>query len=1028
MGMFLGTLLLSLIAWGAEDAGQLQVLLFLDDVPQPQRQIIIGQHPYSTSNHGAVNLSLPVGEHQLQINGFGPQAQVLKFVIGKNQTTEILASFYTSTVPTQVLIDGPEGGTFSSASDKNPVDQKQQRITGTISDQKNQRPIGNVRIFIRGEQLNERGNHLGEFSLALPPGEYDVSFIHPKYITRQVKVQVGGQIPLLPLKVQMVPTGIELEELVVLAPHLKGSVAAVIEIRRSNEAVAEVIGAEQIARSADSDAAASLKRVTGLTVMDGKYVYVRGLGERYSSSTFNGSVLPGPEPNRRVIPLDMFPTGIIQNMVIQKSYTPDLPGEFGGGNVAITTKSFPEQLYLKNTISGRYQPGSDQVLSAQGGKWDFFGTDDGGRSLPGIVAQASSGNNKIKEQTDAYPGGFSAAELTTLGQAFPNRLNVSRDSKQLPPGISLEYGNSYGKTHRLGFFLTGMYGNELDHREKTKAKYNYEGQGNYSLDTEYQYLTTEEDYKLGGLLAGGYQWQERMKIHLSSMVFRKTTNKTQEVQGFYSNDNQTIRTTNLQWVERQLLIHQARGEYVFPFLRSLELSWRATHSQAYCDEPDNRSYRYRLRSDQSWELTPGKGSNERLYGTLMEESNSYGIDLVQKIPWWGAVPGKIKVGIQQDVKERSGQIRRYIFAFKGDAAAVPDLFTQSPERVFARENIGPGLFQLQENTQDTDNYLASQSTGARFAMVDLPLGPQVKLVAGIRWEHSIQHVKTYKLFDPDNAPAVAQLEMIDRLPAYNITYEPWRGIIFRGSFSETISRPDFKELSTAPYYDDQLGAMVVGNNQLIGTVIKNYDLRAEWYPSHYESVSFAWFRKDFSHPIEITYAPGTEEKITLENALGARNDGQEIEIRKNLGNLSRGMLSAFTLGANYSRIFSVVQLDPAGRGVQTSSARPLQGQSPWILNFQLEYDREKWGTKATVLFNIYGERSVEVGRNSIPDTKELPAPKLDLVLNQKISKRSSCKFTATNLLNPLAQLRQGAMIVESYQKGRAFAFAWTFTI
>jgi TonB-dependent receptor len=342
----------------------------------------------------------------------------------------------------------------------------------------------------------------------------------------------------------------------------------------------------------------------------------------------------------------------------------------------------------------------------------------------------------------------------------------------------------------------------------------------------------------------------------------------------------------------------------------------------------------------------------------------------------------------------------------------------TPEEIFVPGNINPGDFQFEEITRQTDNYLADQKVVGGYLMTDLPLGLGFRLVGGIRVEHSSQHVKTFELFNPDNEPVVSDLATTDLLPAAAVSWDFSEDMLVRLGAARTLSRPDFRELSPATFNDVTGGRQVYGNPELERAAINNLDLRWEWYLEAGESLSLGVFYKRFEQPIETIVVVSAQHSVTYENAEGADNLGIELEFRKGFGFLDK-MLQDFYLAGNATWVYSSIDLPE--EGIQTSSSRPLQGQSPYVLNFQLGYDNVESGTSVVVLYNVFGKRIAEVGALGAPDVYEQPFHQLDLVIKQDLGGGFSMGFKAKNLVDPGVRFTQGDQTTETFRRGRSFS-------
>ena len=889
-------------------------------------------------------------------------------------------------------------------------------LAGRVVSSETSKPIVGLRIFAQGFNADTVTDQNGRFKLEVPTNIEALTFVHRSFKT----ITLENIDFKRDLDVKMDPSGLKLEEFVVLAPKVRGSVAALIELRRNTNNVAEVIGSEQISKAGDSDVASSLKRVTGLTLVDGKFVYVRGLGERYSSILLNGFNLPSPDPYRRVVPLDMFPTAVLDSMVIQKSYSPDKPAEFGGGSIEIYTKSIPKKFFVKFSMGSNYRPDFTSFRTYQGGSTDWLGLDDGTRSVPSVLENAIGGDRELSEINQFNPSGFTVQELTD----FSKSLNANYQTEEVDPGRPLDLKISSGGQLKLGPGRLGIMGSVLykdDYDQVTQERAGFFSTGTELVQSESRFVEeSERTINLAASLDLGYEWKMfgdlKQKFTFTNMLLRKTTDSVVLDSG-ENQEGEFVVDTTLDFVESQLLTHQFRSETDLKWIKGLS---RVSFSKAQRLNPDQRFYRYedvegRLR------FSTRNDGNQRLYSELQDQTLDYGMDLDIPINLIDDAPINLKFGWGRVEKERTNSARRFTFTERRVNGVAADL-EGGIDQVLGLNARGSDGFLLVESTRNTDNYSASQVIYSQYLMFESNIANRLKVLVGARRENSVQDVETFDLHNKSNLPVRAELETIDILPVYSATYKLNRkgNMQLRASYSETLSRPDFRELSSSTYTDDIDGVEVKGNPDLVTAVIRNSDIRWEYYFGTDEVISFGGFYKFFEKPIEAIIEPGTEEARSFDNAKFARNYGIEFDTRFRLKPLSK-KLKNFVVGINVARILSQIEIDEDSKTVQTSDVRPLQGQSPYVFNMNIEFDRKKWGTTASLLYNVYGSRITEVGTSGRPDIVEDPFYQLDFVFKKTFLKNYAIGFKAKNLLDPLAVSKQGSEITRKYRKGRAFS-------
>jgi outer membrane receptor protein involved in Fe transport len=812
----------------------------------------------------------------------------------------------------------------------------------------------------------------------------------------------------------------EVQETTVQAPKIRTSFASLLESRKQKSVVADVLSQEAMARSGDSDAAASLRRVTGLTLVNGKFVYVRGLGERYSSVLLNGAQVPSPEPSRRVVPLDLFPISVLESISVQKSFSPDKPAEFGGGLIELQTKPIPREFTAQMTVglnADNTQPGLDH----KGGAQDMWGFDDGSRQMPGRISSAfKAGRRLVANNPPGVTDGVSAEALTSMGRALQNNYNVSEESGNAVPNFNFSVGDSTRLgSARLGTSLGLLYSQTSDLGSRKADSYNVGGQGELLKDTSSDIDFAEREIQLGAALDTGLEWRKQT-FKFTSLLLRNTTKRTEERTTVGTADSvEARRTTNLEWAERQLFLNQLAGKHE---LDGAEINWRLNHSTAGRESPDQREYTY-LRQNGVYSLNTDTTGNRRVWSELEDTSKEAALEVNLKFKDQPGDKFHWKNGVVYNQKERVADVYRLHLKNNFAPGTTPDL-TQQPEDIFRAGNIGPDGFQLTNLTESADSFTGEQDIVSLYSSVEWSPSKQLDVLAGYRQEQSTQRVRTFYYFDPNTPTSQGELAMKDVLPALNLTWKPGTQHRVRFGYGETLARPDFRELSSVPYIEEETGYEVVGNSKLEGTIIKNWDVRYEYYFGPTDYISSGLFYKKFQSPVEAVFEPGPNLRKTFTNAESAENRGAEVEGRLGLGRFGRG-LRRWTIQSNVAVVQSQVALDAASSGILTTESRPLQGQSPYVANFQVLYDRPAPQVTAGLIYNVVGKRITEVGTSGRPDVYEQPFHQLDAVFNQRIGKKWGYGFRARNLLDPEALSTQGDKTVRSRKRGRSYALSAT---
>ncbi len=994
--------------------------------------LIIDKATIATTNRdGGIQVALSPGRHEVSLrDGELIVRSTQPIEILADETTEVIFDFDRQRRSLQMDIES--AGATDQPSVSPPGDQPvQSAIRGRVIEEASRDGVPGVRIFVRGLAVEARTVADGSFVIAVPIGVHDLSAVHPEFGTMTKSgIQVTADEP-AEIELEAIPIGVELEAVSVTAPRIVGSTVDILDERQESGTVSELIGAEQMSKSGDSDAAAALKRVTGITIVGGKYVYVRGMGDRYSASLLNRLNLPSPEPERRVVPLDMFPAGILDSMVIQKTYSPEMPGEFGGGVVELRTRGYPKAFLFNVKLGGTINTGTtftDGLVGVDSGALDWLGIDNDHRGIPGAFEQATADTPLEQCNMFVTENCYDLDELYQISRGLPNNWGTHR--QRLIPDFDLN--TTLGTSLRfdelvVGFLTSLLYKNEWDRREKETTDYTVGAGGELEESNRYSFDTTSNEITLGGILAVGIDYGENHSLRLNTVLDRITDNEARQYWGYSTDINNDIQLTRLAWTERVLFSQQVFGRHIFESLRDFQLDYRYAYSRATRDEPDKREIRYDWsEARERWEFNAGRpDGNYRNFISVQDAAHDVGLDLSYPFAQWSGERARVKIGSAVMLKNRELDTRRFRYKSRGALVNDPEFLALSPEEIFAHEHIGEDGFVLQEGTLETDNFLAHQKVIAGYGMIDFPLGLGFRLVGGLRIERSIQQVETFELFNPDQVPVESELKTRDSLPAATLSYELLENMVLRVGYAKTANRPDFREMSPLKIVDVSGEAAVTGNTELKRAKIHNLDLRWEWYPRSGESVSIAGFYKKFLNPIEITVVPSTETVITFENAPGAYNWGLELDVRKGFDFVHRRLADLYVAG-NVTWIYSSVDLPE--EGIHTSKERPLQGQSPYIFNFQIGYDNVDTGTSVAALYNVYGKRIDQVGKQKAPDVYEQPFHLFDVVAKQSLKWGLKIGLKAKNLLDLPIEFTQGGKTISTYRRGRSVGLSveWSY--
>ena len=925
------------------------------------------------------------------------------------------------------------GLVFGEVGADNHETQQAVKITGTVIDNDTETPIAEVSIRVTDTQIRVKTDETGTFSLALPSGTYKIHASAPFYNTFVITdfQVITGAAP-APLQIKLTPQVVKLDAIKLPVRLSQSSERGLLEKRMRSSRIEDSISTEEISRLPASSAGEAIKRVTGVSIVGGRYVFVRGLGERYSNTLLNNVEIPSPEPNRRVVPMDIFPASLLASLQTVKTFSPDQPGGFAGGSVQVFTKDFPEELTMSLSMSSGFntQATGEEGLTYPGGGLDFLGFDDGSRALPNIVRDEAA-DLPIRERGRFTPLGFTPKEIQEFGQSFSNVWSPERRQVPVNQGYKFSLGNSnklFGK--EFGYLGVISYGNSHSYGTQVRNAFRIGLNQTLSPVTSYNVERSGNEVDWGSVLNASLRFSPEHLLSIKTLFTHTAEDETRTWAGFNADRNTDMQSTRLRYVERQLFSGQLAGMHDFnfgePVLEGPEqpdvsMEWRLTYSRASRDEPDTRENIYEDRGDGTFTFRDVTHSGSRFFFDL--EDDEYNARLDWKIPL--GAEGLFKFGGLLRDRARTFDVRRFRFLPADQVDATVNL-SDPPEILFQAQNIAPRVFELRESTRSTDNYLAGHNIYASYLMLDLPITAKWQVMTGVRLESSDQTVTTYDPFTASRKEIQANLETRDWLPGLNVTYRLTERMNLRLAASRTITRPDFRELAPFEFTDFVGGRTILGNPELERTQIDNFDFRWETFPQIGGILAVSAFYKRFQKPIEQIVQPQAEVRITYENAEGANNYGLELEARQNLGILTEA-LRKFSINTNAALISSQVVL-PEDVGIQTSSERPLQGQCPYIINASIGFEDPNWGISSAIAYNIFGRRLSEVGNHGVPDVYEQPRGQLDVSFSRTVANYFKFSVSAKNLLNPYVHYKIGDATYLEYKLGRAFSFGISYNL
>ena len=873
-------------------------------------------------------------------------------------------------------------------------------IWGVVTDTEFSEELIEAPIQVIGTKYQTVTDENGRFRLELPPGTYSIRIsyeLHKSTRIDGVTVAAGGVVR-VDAKLVADEGAVDVFEVVESAD--KATLEGMILARQRATTVGDSVGRAEISKTADRNAAQAAQRVVGATVVGGRFVYVRGLGERYTNALVNGAPLPSPEPDRAAVPLDMFATGVLNSLTIVKTFTPEFPGDFAGGSVRIETREIPNKPYLQLNAAVGFNTNStfNERLSYRGGGLDWLGVDDGTRALPeGFPNYPVIGGAPVK------PGGevVTDQDVQQAGLMLNSYMSATRAGTAPNHGFSAVGGNGwdFGNDRKLGVLASINYGRSFTVREGEIIR-DYVGDPSdpRGVTESRNYVSTlgSDNVQWGGFGSVTYRLSSRHELSLIGLRSTLSDNKAQYVQGFNKDRNQDIWGTRLTFVTRALNFGLLSGKHRFADANSPELEWNLSLSNALRDEPDRRDTVWGSSNGNPYQFTNVKESGRHFFSEQSEKQFGGGIDYTQPL---GGLDNKLKTGGLVSLRDRNFHARILRFQETSGRNSVPSVPCASGnidacnDALFVPENIGPTL-ELEETTDGGDSYDAFLNIYAVYVMADLGLTKDVRAIVGERIEHTFQVVDPYQQFTSIDEGERAEIRQTDLLPAVSAVWSPTKKAKLRGSVTKTLARPQLLELAPFTYEDYFGGRLKSGYKDLQMTSITNVDARFEFFPTLRDVLAASVFFKNFTDPIEPVIIG---ETLSYRNAESASLVGIELEARRNLEALADA-LKDFSVVTNLTLARSKVEIDASGVIQLTNPSRALVNQAPWVFNFALDYNREKSKTSARALFNVVGPRIVEVGTAGLDDVYEHPRASLDLTVQQAFGKLS-VKAEAKNILN-----------------------------
>lgn len=876
-------------------------------------------------------------------------------------------------------------------------------------------PISAASVYVVGTSYGATTDLDGNFVIAnMAAGSYDIRVAAEGFVTnvaRGIGV-AAGQTLVRDFTLEMAADdAFTIDDVVVSAERILSSELSLFTARQQAITIGDAISAEQISKSPDVTSGDALKRVTGLSVVDNKYVFVRGVTDRYNATTLNGISVTSTDTDvdRKSFAFDLIPASLLANTVVVKTATPDLPGDFSGGLVQVNTLEFPSERVLRLEIGA-----ADNELTTgkaaragQGGSRDWLGKDDGSRTQQGV--------------RDKYNG-------TALAQNLTNNWGLVNIKAPRNESYGLSYGDRFDLDEKeLG--LIGALTYKSAHQTSDFAEQTSPGAvATVVSGTRYRY-----DVIWGGLMNLNFKLSENHRFSAKNNFIRSAKELVSEATGKPASAD-SLKNQSTEWSERTLYLGQVGGNHKFPFIHGdpIEADWSGFYSKTHAKEPDRKNVDYHPHAwiDTIWILA----ENQRIWSDLEEESEGLNLDLKYEL---GRT--KFKAGTSYSVRQRQFEVEAWFTDRSFTDLKYALLAILPPDQIFAPENYGTDAegnlkFQFTPWTDLTGEYTGKHDLFTYYGMAETPfdlLGQRFRSVAGLRVEHSDMKVYTHVLVaDPtDNPDTDARNDDVDVLPSINLTYLVNDLVNLRLAYYQSINRPEFREMSNVKYFDFQHLRNVKGQPGLKRAEIENYDVRLEYFPDMGDVLAASFFYKTLANAIEEQLLANPDRFVqSWFNSKKGENYGFELELRKAMGFLFWNYLNNLVLGANYTKVYSAVEYeDPPKSG--HFSERPLQGQAPWMVNASLTFTEPHVGTTFSFLYNRFGRRLDGVGDARELDVYEEGSDLYDIALTQELPGDAKLKFSVRNLTGEDELYTWGSTkrTQERISKGTTYGLSLSYT-
>ena len=861
-------------------------------------------------------------------------------------------------------------------------------IKGSVTDKETGEPLIGATVQISGTTTGAITDMDGTFELVgVRNGTYELIFSYISYKTLTVNVTVSG---VAEIKVEMIPDTQQLEGVTVTAEAKRNTERAMIVQQRQSLVVQTGVSAQQITRTQDKDASEVIRRVPGISIIDEKFVMVRGLSQRYNNVWINNSAVPSSEADSRAFSFDIIPSSQLDNLTVVKSSAPEYPADFTGGFILINTKDVPNKNSLNISVGGSYNDKTNArgFYSSAGSGTDFLGFDNGFRGLSdGISTQLVSDNGEDNN-------------YSLLNNGLNNDWTVKRHKPLANLSLNVNFSHRWALSNGAAWAMLGAANYSNSYQTYSDMSKNLFGGYDTTHDrSNYLHQYTDDQYnhnvRLGIMYNVSYITPNGNHRFELKNIFNQLGKDRYTSRYGYNAQSEYEKQAEYYYQSRSTYNGQLTGKHTITDLDNLD--WSIGYSYANRNMPDRRRYIQVYDDDLEAFYTDKINDISREFSRLDEHIMSANVNYQRQFHF-GEFSPLLKAGGYGEYRSRKYDTRQFIYTW--NAGSLPSTYAKMdiPTELLQEENYGADMLSMIEKVDYTNNYEGTNSLYAGYLAVNLPFG-KLNVYAGVRFEHDeMKLVSNTKQYEESHKNTYYTYD--DFFPSVNMTYKLNEKHQFRLSYGRTVNRPEFREVSTSVFYDFDLASNVEGNASLKPAYIDNFDLSYEFYPSEGELISVSLFYKHFKDPIEWSYtvSGGTDYVYSNINADSANNYGVEIDIRKNLDFIG---LRDFSLSLNAAIIESKVHFDESS----TQTDRPMQGQSPYLVNAGLFYQKKGWN--AAVMYNRIGKRIVGVGRSmgsgdnivNIPDSYEMPRNVIDISASKQLGKHFEVKAGIRDLLS-----------------------------